>query len=513
MASELDFQKLLTNALKQGVKDQGKNGQELVNADILAQLDKLGEKTVKDDSVRFEGDKIQLPARFDGDLLSAAEFLKQIHEQEEEEFAFGRTFKFRPWDGAAAFQRALYRVFGTTGLGKAVVSMFGKRPPALISVATSATTTEQVPWGRVAMPALDAEFDLAGDYDEEYGALFFLHVTAPKKRRRALEGFFDVVQDELEKRSIYKSKAFNGAEQPEFLDLSKMDESKIVYSDEVMHQLDANLWGLIKHTDTMVKLGIPLKRAVLLEGPYGTGKSEAGRITAKRAQENGWTFILARPGKDNVFEVLNTAKLYAPAVVQFEDIDTIAAEGSDKEISRLLDALDGISAKSSGVLALFTTNHVEKLQKGVMRPGRIDSIIHIAELDRNGVERAIRANVDSKVLGDLDYDVVFSEMEGFLPAFVIEAVNRAVRYAVTRNNGAAEFTIVTEDVILSAQGLRHQLALMNAAQEGKSVLPTVEGILTETLGKKFTEIVENRLDRARLVDEYGDLTGKIKLNS
>jgi hypothetical protein len=513
MIGDTEFQRQLLQGLRNSL-DGVTTEQQVIQNDVLAALDKLGSQTVKDDSVVFAGEKIQLPARFSGDLLGAAEFLKQIHQQEEEEYSFARTFKFRPWDGAAAFQRALYRVFGTTGLGTAVNTFFGKRPPSLISISVSANSTEQVPWGRVTMPPLDAQFDLGSDYDEEYGMLFQLHVTAPKKRRRALEGFFDVVQNELEERSIYKGKAFNGADTPEFLDLSKLDESKVVYADEVFAQLDANLWSLIEHTDTMVSLGIPLKRAVLLEGPYGTGKSLAGALTAKRAQENGWTFILARPGKDDVFDVLNTAKLYAPAVVQFEDIDTVASNGSDAEISRLLDALDGISNKTNGVLALFTTNHVEKLQKGVMRPGRIDSIVHIAELDRNGIERAIKANVDSSVLSaTVDYDVVYAEMHGFLPAFVVEAVNRAVRYSVSRNGGKSSFVIETEDIVLAAQGLRRQLELMNDAQEGSTVKPTIESILANSVADTVNDVVDKRLNRAAILDEDGDLYGRVKLKN
>lgn len=504
--------RLMETALKKVTAAQNtQTEQDALRKDMLSALDKLGALSVKDDSVRFDGDNIVLPQRFSGDLLSAASFLRDIHEQEEEEFAFGRTFKYRPWDGAAAFQRALYRVFGTTGLGKAVNTFFGKRPPSLISVAVSSNETLQVPWGRVAMPILDATFDLDTDYDPEYGMLFRINVTAPRKQRRRLEAFFDVVQDELQERSIYKGKAFNGADQPDFLDLSKLDESKVVYSDEVFAQLDANLWSVIQHTETMQTLGIPLKRAVLLEGPFGTGKSLAGAITAKRAQENGWTFILARPGQDNVFDVLNTAKLYAPAVVQFEDIDTIASEGTDKEISRLLDALDGISNKTNGVLALFTTNYVEKLQKGVMRPGRIDSIIHVADLDRNGTEKLIKATASPKILGDLNYDVVYSHVTGFLPAFITETVQRAVRYAVARNNGVPT-VIETEDVVNAAIGLRHQLDLMNAAQEGSKEVVTMDDMVEASVRSAVSEVLQNKLDRAVITDYDGDFDGRVKLN-
>lgn len=475
-----------------------KTDQDKVREQALAALDELGKLSVKDDSVRFDGDNLVLPQRFSGDLLAAAAFIEQIHEAEEQEYEFDRTFKYRPWDGAAAFQRALYRVFGTVGIGKATQSFFGTQPPKLVSISVGVNKNLQVPWGEVVMAPLDATFYLGGVGDPEYGSLFNLSVTAPKKQRRRLEAFFDVIEDELKHRSIYKGQSFTGAEMPEFLDLSSLNESKIVYSDEVLSQLNANLWSVIEHTDTMRSLGIPLKRAILLEGPFGTGKSEAGRITAKRAQENGWTFILARPGKDDVFEVLNTAKLYAPAVVQFEDIDVIASEGSSAKISRLLDALDGISNKSTGVLALFTTNYVDRIQKGVMRPGRIDAVIHIADLDRNGVEKLIRSVVDPRVLGtNIDYDVVFAEMHGFLPAFVKEAVDRAVRYAVSRNNGETAFTIETEDIVNATVGLRHQLKLMNEAKEGGDK-PTVDSVLRDVVGAEVTDVIL----RSQMADSY-----------
>ena len=144
------------------------------------------------------------------------------------------------------------------------------------------------------------------------------------------------------------------AEEPTFLDLSKIDPNKVIYSEEVLTQLNTNLWSVLEHTDLMRSYGLPLKRAVLLEGPYGTGKTLAGTLTAKRAVENGWTFILVRPGQDDLFTALKTAQVYAPAVVWFEDIDGLAKGGTDEQISRLLDALDGAQTKGHAVVAGFT---------------------------------------------------------------------------------------------------------------------------------------------------------------
>ncbi len=192
--------------------------QDRIRGEVLSTLEKLGSLSVKDDGIKFEGDNIVLPARFSGNLKSAARFIVQIHDAEETEFGFNRSFKYRPWDGAAAFQRALYRVFGTTGLGKATQTMFGEIPPQYVSIAVGFGKTEQVPWGEVAMPTLDATFDLDSVFDPEYGALFSIHVTAPRKRRKHIEAFFDVVEDELkgsvryrkEPRWCYHGKACSG---------------------------------------------------------------------------------------------------------------------------------------------------------------------------------------------------------------------------------------------------------------------------------------------------------------
>lgn len=484
-----------------------------VQAKVFAELDKLGALTVKDDSVQFIGEKIVLPERFSGNLPAAAKFLNQIHEQEEEEYGFSRTFKFRPWDGAAAFQRALYRVFGTSGLGKATQTMFGKIPPRLVSVQVGPNETLQVPWGEVKLPTLNAEFYLGSDVDEEYGVLFVIQVTAPRKYRARIEALFDVVQNELEERSIYRGKAFNGAETPEFLDLSWVHENKIVYSEDTLAQLNANVWSLIEYTEEMRALGMPMKRAVLLEGPFGTGKTLAGALTAKKAQANGWTFILARPGKDDLFEVLNTAKLYAPAVVQFEDVDVVARGGSDEQIAQLLDALDGIGNKGNGVVALFTTNYVDKIQKAVMRPGRIDSIIHIGKLDRPGVEKLIKSVVDNRILGDVDYDVIYSHVTDFLPAFVKEAVDRAVRYSLSRNKGVPT-TIETTDIVNAAIGLNTQLELMEKANSGADEKPALEAVFTEIAQKASEAAARKALNSAILVDVDGDYDGgKIKVRN
>lgn len=455
--------------------------QEATRAAILAALDSLGGLSVQEDALVFEGSRMVLPAAMAGNVSAAIEYLSDWREQQEETYTYSRTYPYRPTDGAAAFDRTMKRVFGSTGIGQATYSFFGgRRPPELRTIDVGYGQTAQVPWGRVAFSPLDAVFTTGADMDSEKGLLFALSVEAPRKHRARIAGFFDAVGQELAERSIFRGKAINGADEPSFLNVSTVDPSTVVYSADVMTQLGANLWSLLDHTEIMRSLNIPLKRAVLVEGPYGTGKTLAGALTAQRAVENGWTYVLCRPGTDDLMTTLRTAQLYAPAVVWFEDIDTVAgAVGSSMYLSRLLDALDGMTAKGTEIVAGFTTNHVDRLQKGLLRPGRIDTVIHIGELDAPGIERLIKVTVPSHLLGKVDYAKVSTAFTGYVPAFAREAIDRAMRYSIARNGGVPD-EVTTADLVNAAQGLRAQHALMEDAAEGASGA-TIDTLLTERM--------------------------------
>jgi SpoVK/Ycf46/Vps4 family AAA+-type ATPase len=304
-----------------------------------------------------------------------------------------------------------------------------------------------------------------------------------------------LVEQELATNSIYRGKAIDGQENPEFIDLSGVDPAQVIFTEEVTTQLQANVWTLIEHTAKMRELGVPLKRSVLLEGPYGTGKTLAGYLTAQIATANGWTSIYCRPGRDNLDQVMGLARLYQPAVVFFEDVDTIAAatpSGTDG-VTSLLDTFDGINAKGTELLAVLTTNHKDSIHKGMLRPGRLDAMIHIGALDADGLRRLVESSVPESMLGEIDHPEVAKAMEGFLPAFAKETIDRATRYNVARNNGETT-KLETADFVEAATGLLPQLELMEEADEKRDV-PQLEQalkpVLAQTLGETQLYDLEN----------------------
>ena len=460
---------------------------------VLAALDALGGQAVGEDSLVFEGTRFILPASMDGDVAGAVKYLQNWDKQQNTKFRFSRSFRNRPYDGAAAFERAMKRVFGTSGIGKEIKSFFGTNPPEYVTIASGPDSTVQVPWGLIEFSPLEAQFMLEYTRDNDFGYVFALGVEAPRRHRKRVEGFFAVVEDELARGSLYKGKAITSDDlEPKFLDTSKVDPAKVIYKQEVLTQLDVNMWAPLKYTQALRDTNVPLKRAVLVEGPNGTGKTLSGLLTAKMAVENGWTFILVRAGEDPL-EALKTARVYAPAVVWVEDLDVIASADGDardrKKISKVLDVLDGLQGKGSEVMAGFTTNFVEKLDKGVLRPGRLDAVIHIAELDAAGYEKLVRALTPEKLLDPaVDMAAVTAAYEGFLPAFAAEAVQRAVRYSIARNAGKPD-VITTDDLVNAARGMRDHLSLMERAQH--------TGSDEVTLGDKVYELVQEAISDMR----------------
>lgn len=481
--------------------------QEVTKRKVLAELAKLGGGVVGDDDLIFKGKQIVLPETMDID--DGIKFLKRKREADEEETAMHRTYDFRPWDGAHATWVCMREFFGAA-IGVRTPTMFGSEPPHMVTVPVSPTETVEVPWGRMVAPGLErGYFELGTTRDSEKGILFQLTYSGPRKHRPIVQGFFNAVETYLADNSIYLGKAVNGKSNPEFLDLTGVDASKVVYSQEVLDQLDASVWSLIEHTPEMRRRGLPLKRSVLFEGPYGTGKSLASMITAQKAVEHGWTFIQCRPGRDDLGEVMATAQLYQPAVVFFEDVDVVAqGESTDKDaVSELLDTFDGITSKGTEIMVVLTTNHVEKIHKGMMRPGRLDAVIRIDELDDAGIEKLVKVTIGGDLAEDIEWPLVTAAMEDFQPAFVKEASDRAIRYQIARGKDGKD-GITTSDLVLAANGLRPQLELMTEAGEGK-----VKPDLTNAMESMVGAAVDTRLHGAKLdrgMDDDADSIGFIK---
>jgi transitional endoplasmic reticulum ATPase len=398
---------------------------------------------------------------------------------------FRREFNYRPHDGAAATAVVLKARYGLV-MGKSIPQMFGPdQPPVVLDIPIGpGGKTMQAPWGRIQIPAIaGGDVYLDDSHHRDFGRIFQIVVRAKKMFYKEIESFFADVAEQLKNASIYRGKAVCGADELTFIeDLDKFDPNHIVFSAGVQDKLDGALLSPLRWPQAYRREGINLKRAVLLHGPYGTGKTSVGMITAKVAVENGWTFVMARPGRDRVQDVLTTARLYAPAVVWVEDIDTDTGSSNPKSISEMLDAFDGINSKHGEIMVAMSTNHIQRVPPGMLRPGRLDYVIEIAELDRAATEKLLWVVVaPGKLAPDVDFDAVYAEMNGFLPAFVKATADRARSYAINRTHGNTDYVLTTDDLVNAARSLHDQLALHQGASD-PAPLPTADKVLKSLVG-------------------------------
>lgn len=485
--------------------DMQKTTQEQIRINqIMEQLNKLGGGSVKEDALVFSGNQLVIPTQYRDNLTGVVDFIHRYEKQNNTYHKATKMFLYRPYDVGVALESVLRDLFGTTGIGETKRTIFGDIDPEFVTVKTAFGQERSIPWGEINFPLFgdEATIFVTGSRDRENGHIGVVQVRAQRKHRSMVEGLFVAIEEKLRTQSIYKGKALvkPGDPAPEFLDVRKVDPNMVVYSEDVLNQLQNSIWTLVEQTPLMRQMGVPLKRAVLLEGPYGTGKSLAAFLTAQRCIENGWTFLFCKPG-DDLSETMQTAKLYAPSVVFFEDIDVIGDAGDPQKVSKLLDAFDGITAKGHEVIAVLTTNHKDKIHKGMTRPGRLDDVVSINGLDQAGVEKLIRAKTPAGIeLMDIDFAAVFEACKDYTPAFMSEVINKVHLEAATRTK-AMPTHYVTADFVNAANAKRAHYELHTGGVEEK-VRPTLDDAIKSAVRTATADVVDN----VKFLDRDGDVS-------
>ncbi len=136
--------------------------------------------------------------------------------------------------------------------------------------------------------------------------------------------------------------------------------------------------------DWYAERGIPYRRGYLFSGPPGTGKSSVVLALASHLDKSVYALNLASVAQDSAL-MEAFAEVPANAILLVEDIHAMRISKSRAEtkapgepptvalttLSGLLNAIDGVAAPE-GRLLVMTSNHPERLDPALIRPGRID---------------------------------------------------------------------------------------------------------------------------------------------
>ena len=143
--------------------------------------------------------------------------------------------------------------------------------------------------------------------------------------------------------------------------------------------------------------GIPYRRGFLLFGPPGCGKTSL--VTALAGELRLPIVVIPLNSKELDDALLMEMMSKAPkdSIVLIEDIDCALPRGADQQaganmmarmtgrqpvtFSGLLNAIDGVGAQE-GRLLFMTTNHLDRLDEALIRPGRVDVKFHLGKASK-----------------------------------------------------------------------------------------------------------------------------------
>lgn len=417
----------------------------------------------------------------DMDLREAIVHLERRMEEDERVVAVYEIIEAFPLDGAHALTMSLSETFGWTGLIP-TPGFFGSKPPAMVGVNVGAGETVQVPWGRIRVPGVDGYVQTTVHVDKKTGQpRFAITGEVRRKHERKIAEIADRAREYVRNHSIYAGKAirvnferigdpeeasptdFN----PQFIDVTGVKVDELIFSEEVKAAVNINLFTPITNTEHCRKHGIPLKRGVLLAGQYGTGKTLTAYCAAHLAEKNGWTFLYLEK-VDQLPMAINFANLYGPCVIFAEDIDEVmGTQERNEKVNGVLNTIDGLDSKSSEVIVVLTTNHVENVNIAMLRPGRLDAVIHVMPPDADAVQKLIKMYARGLLAKNVDLERVGAILKGRIPAVIREVVERSKLAAIARGglDKKGNLTIEGTDLEAAAFAMDNHLRLLEPKAE------------------------------------------------
>ncbi|KAK0575096.1 hypothetical protein LWI29_033960 [Acer saccharum] len=192
---------------------------------------------------------------------------------------------------------------------------------------------------------------------------------------------------------------------------------KIAMDPIVKQTLIDDLDKFVRRRDFYRRVGKAWKRGYLLYGPPGTGKSSLIAAMANYLKFSIYDLELASINKNSELRRLLVSTSNRSILV-IEDIDCSIelqnrqsgrcepSKSSQLTLSGLLNFIDGLwSSCGDERVIVFTTNHKERLDSALLRPGRMDMHIHMSYCTPSGfrilVSNYLRIN-DHDLFPDID---------------------------------------------------------------------------------------------------------------
>jgi len=241
-----------------------------------------------------------------------------------------------------------------------------------------------------------------------------------------------------------------------FQAVAPASRADIVLPEPLLRVIERNTVGFLDAAEGLRAAQRSLRHGVLFHGVPGVGKTLLVRHLAT-ARSGHTVIILTGRNLQFIRESLSIAKVLAPSVVVFEDVDLVAGERSSNHaagvLHELLDELDGIGARTPCLL-LMTTNRPDLLEPALaLRPGRVDQAIEFPLPDAACRERLFTLYGKGLDLTGVSLAPWVERLDGATPAFICEWLRKATQLAMERGEKSTPLALAERDLDLAREEL------------------------------------------------------------
>src|SRR5258708_3634429 len=260
-------------------------------------------------------------------------------------------------------------------------------------------------------------------------------------------------------------------------DTPKTTFADVAGADEAIEELE-EIKEFLQTPAKFQAIGAKIPKGVLLYGPPGTGKTLLARAVAGEAgvpfySISGSDFVemFVGVGASRVRDLFEQAKANAPAIVFVDEIDAVGRHrgagfggGHDEReqtLNQLLVELDGFETKG-GVIVIAATNRPDILDPALLRPGRFDRQIVVAQPDLAGRKGILRVHGRGKPFApDVELDMIARRTPGVTGADLAHVINEGALLTARGNQTRISMASLEEAIDRVTAGPKRKSVLLS----------------------------------------------------
>ena len=224
----------------------------------------------------------------------------------------------------------------------------------------------------------------------------------------------------------------------------------------------------LKKPELFKKIGITPPKGILLYGSPGTGKTLLAKAVAASTNSTFIQIVASElvqkfigEGAKMIKEIFELARKKSPSIIFIDEIDALAAKrieigtSGEREVNRtfmqLLAEIDGFNPLDN-VKIIGATNRKDILDAAVIRPGRLDRLIHIPLPKSEGRLEILKIHSKDMTLGkDVDLIKISSAMEDLSGAEIRAVCTEAGYFAIREDR----WKITRDDFLKGIEKVKH----------------------------------------------------------